>query len=135
MNTETITNELLSRGDWHINATITFRYDVTEQQALKTAHLFLNKLDKHYFGNARRKGKRIKRLVAHHTDSTRHHFHILFETPKNIKPIDFVRRIRSTSHSIPSLGQTHIKPTESQANSINYNFRNINNFEAIGTNY
>lgn len=70
--------------DFNVFATLKFKngYDIGEQQAQRILTIFLNKLDRAYFGKREiRQGNRIRRFVYMHKGKSRSntHFHILLE--------------------------------------------------------
>lgn len=78
-------------------ATLKFRngYDIGEQQAERILRIFLNKLDRTYFGKRQiRQGQRVKRFVYMHKGRSGQntHYHVLFEAIGNLA--DFCALVR-----------------------------------------
>lgn len=70
-------------------ATLKFKngYDIGEQQAERVLRIFLNRLDRTYFGKKDiREGSRVRRFVYMHKGKSRQniHYHILFEAVGDI---------------------------------------------------
>jgi hypothetical protein len=110
---------------WDVAATLTTKDNTTEQLAHSDLKHFWNLLDRNAYGNASKKGKRIKRIciIDRGANNTNVHYHIVALTPTDAMWTTdyFCGLMRSTWESLYHAGDHNtIGPIHSFGGAIGY---------------
>ena len=117
--------EYLAQREWHLAATFTFKYIMTEGQAQIALKHFWNHVDERLYGkSARRVGNKCGRACFLEKGSSGQHLHyhatVAIPDDKNMDAGRFQAFLEAHWHSLKEAGRIEFKPIDNQDGWLSY---------------